>query len=230
MFPRKRGVPPVRRHAAAAVQLPALATADGTVRGVWSPPCPESLTGVVAVVLVAGTLTGCGSGDSTVAKTPLAPSATGTTSTIASAASPPAVTAAPPTSSAPPADPCAVNLASPTIAKVVSELPRDPRSAQPWNPEPLAGNYNECAQLSAVIIKANTNAVNPTTRAVLFHLGQFIPQGVPDTYGFNGIDPTQTTGDTVALTYPSGINGLNTAVRFHWNGSAVELIGNTTAG
>lgn len=130
---------------------------------------------------------------------------------------------------APPADPCAVNLASPTIAKVVSELPRDPRSQQPWNPEPLAGNYNQCAQLSAVIIKANTNAVSPTTRAVLFHLGQFIPQGVPDTYGFNGIDPTQTTGDTVALTYPGGIQGLNTHVKFHWNGNAVELIGNTPA-
>ena len=110
---------------------------------------------------------------------------------------------------------------------MVSELPRDPRSQQAWNPEPLAGNYNECAQLSAVIIKANTNAVNPTTRAVMFHLGQFIPQGVPDTYGFNGIDASQTTGDTVVLTYPSGINGLNADVRFHWNGNGVELIGNT---
>ncbi len=57
----------------------------------------------------------------------------------------------------------------------MSELPRDPRSHQPWNPEPLAGNYNECAQLSAVIIKANTNAENPNTRAVLFHLGKVIP-------------------------------------------------------
>ena len=109
---------------------------------------------------------------------------------------------------------------------MVSELPRDPRSQQGWNPEPLAGNYNQCAQLSAVIIKANTNAANPTTRAVLFHLGQFIPQGVPDTYGFNGVDGAQTTGDTVALTYPSGINGLTTDVRFHWNGNGVELIGN----
>ncbi len=90
----------------------------------------------------------------------------------------------------------------------MSELPRDPRSDQPWNPEPLAGNYNQCAQLSAVIIKANTNADHPATRAVLFHLGQFIPQGVPDTYGFNGIDESQTTGDTVALTYPSGLQGL----------------------
>ena len=108
---------------------------------------------------------------------------------------------------------------------MVTELPRDPRSQQPWNPEPLAGNYNECAHLSAVIIKANTNENNPTTRAVMFHLGQFIPQGVPDTYGFNGVDASQTTGDTVALTYPSGI-GLTTTVKFRWNGNGVELIGN----
>ncbi|OBH01374.1 hypothetical protein A5696_13545 [Mycobacterium sp. E2699] len=184
----------------------------------------RALTGVVVVVSAASTLTACGSGDSTVAKTPQATTTSETASITAPATPSPA--AAPPGTSAAPADPCAVNLASPTIAKVVSELPRDPRSQQSWNPEPLAGNYNECAQLSAVIIKANTNAGNPSTRAVLFHLGQFIPQGVPDTYGFNGIDAAQTTGDTVALTYPSGI-GLATTVKFRWNGNGVELIGNT---
>ena len=180
----------------------------------------RALTGLAGVVSLSA-LTACGSGDSTVAKTP---QPTTTTATASITAPPTSGAAAPGPSTAPP-DPCAVNLASPTIAKVVSELPRDPRSRQPWNPEPLAGNYNECAQLSAVIIKANTNAVSPSTRAVLFHLGQFIPQGVPDTYGFNGIDASQTTGDTVALTYPSGINGLTTDVRFHWNGNAVELLG-----
>jgi LppP/LprE lipoprotein len=198
---------------------------SGTVRDVWSLPCPaEPLSALSVAVVLGAILTGCGTGDSTVAKTPQAT----TTSTAAPTTAPgqPSAAAAMPSSSAP-ADPCAVNLASSAIAKVVSELPRDPRSQQPWNPEPLAGNYNQCAQLSAVIIKANTNAINPTTRAVLFHLGQFIPQGVPDTYGFNGIDAAQTTGDTVALTYPGGINGLNTDVRFHWNGNAVELIGNT---
>jgi hypothetical protein len=194
------------------------------VRDVWSLPCrAEPLTGLAAVVLLAATLTGCGSGDSTVAKTPQE----GTTASITAPATPsPAPEAAAPSGSGAPADPCAVNLASPTIAKVVSDLPRDPRSQQPWNPEPLAGNYNQCAQLSAAIIRANTNADNPTTRAVLFHLGQFIPQGVPDTYGFNGIDTSQCTGDTVALTYPSGI-GLSTTVKFRWNGNGVELIGNT---
>jgi hypothetical protein len=48
--------------------------------------------------------------------------------------------------------------------------------------------------------QANTNADNATTRAVLFHLGQYTPQGVPDTFEFNGVDSSQCTGDTVALT------------------------------
>jgi hypothetical protein len=194
------------------------------VRDVWSLPCQaKPPTGLAVAALVAATLAGCGSGDSTVAKTPQPTSSTTLITAPPLGSRPPA---AGPTSAPPPVDPCAVNLGSPAIAKAVSELPKDPHSQQPWNPEPVAGNYNECAQLSAVIIKANTNAGNPTTRAVMFHLGQFIPQGVPDTYGFNGIDASQTTGDTVTLTSPSGINGLITRVRFHWNGAGVELIGN----
>ena len=84
-----------------------------------------------------------------------------------------------------------------------------PRSAQRagLESEPLAGTYNECAQLSAIIVRANTNAENPNTRAVLFHLGKFIPTGVPDTYGFNGIEQSATTGDTVALVYSNGTPG-----------------------
>ena len=61
----------------------------------------------------------------------------------------------------------------------------------------------------------------------MFHLGKYMPQGVPDTLGFNGVDASQTTGDTVALTYPSGIGGLGATVKFRWNGNGVELIGNT---
>jgi hypothetical protein len=125
------------------------------------------------------------------------------------------------------ADPCEVDLAAPEIAKAVAGLPADPRSNQSWSPEPVAGNYNECAPLSVVIVKANTNAENPNTRAVMFHLGKFIPTGVPDTYGFNGIDKSQSTGDTVALQYSSGVPGLASVVKFRWNGNGVELVGNT---
>jgi len=176
---------------------------------------------IVAAVVLA--LAGCGSGDSTVAKTP-EPTTTSASSRTAAPAIP--TSSAKPSSSAP-ADPCEVNLAAPEIAKAVSELPRDPRSNQAWNPEPLAGNYNECAQLSVVIVKANTNAANPNTRAVMFHLGKFIPTGVPDTFGFNGVDTTASTGDTIALVYSNGVPGLESVVKFRWNGNGVELIGNT---
>jgi hypothetical protein len=50
---------------------------------------------------------------------------------------------------------------------------------------------------------------------------------VPDTYGFNGMDDSATTGDTIALRYSSGIEGLDSVVKFRWNGNGVELIGNT---
>ena len=175
------------------------------------------------------TVAGCGSGDSTVSKTP-EPTvaskgpATAQPRSLPPPAAPPPVLAAPTPAAV---DPCAINLAAPEIVKAVSELPRDPRSNQAWNPEPLAGNYNECAQLSGVIVKANTNSANPNTRAVLFHLGKFIPTGVPDTYGFNGIDESATTGDTIALRYLGGVGSLASVVKFRWNGNGVELIGNT---
>ncbi len=108
----------------------------------------------------------------------------------------------------------------------MATLPPDPRSKQPWSPEPVAGNYNQCAPLSAVIVKANTNAANPNTRAVMFHLGRYIDKGVPDTYGFNDIDASASTGGTVALEYQNPM-GLSSMVKFRWNGNGVELVGNT---
>ena len=90
-----------------------------------------SCIGAVAVLLV-----GCGSSDSTVSKTPSAAST-----------APPATSAAPspaPTIAAPGApelvDPCAVDLAAPEITEAVAALPKDPRSNQGWNPEPIAGS------------------------------------------------------------------------------------------
>ena len=78
-----------------------------------------------------------------------------------------------------------------------------------------------------MIVKANTNAANPNTRAVMFHQGKLIPTGVPDTFGFNGIDQSASTGDTVALRYIDGVSGLASIVRFRWNGNGVELVANT---
>ena len=183
------------------------------------------------VPVLAASLAACGSGDSTVAKTP---EPTTNRTVVATVAPPPQATPPPPsplpparaTPAAPAADPCSVDLGASEIARSVAALPPDPRSKQGWSPEPIAGNYNQCAQLSAVIVRANTNAGPPNTRAIMFHLGKFIPTGVPDTFGFNGIDASASTGDTIALKYSNGIPGLDGVVRFRWNGSGVELIGN----
>jgi len=181
------------------------------------------VTGSLLGTLVLGmAVAGCGASDSTVSKTP------GPLSPTPPATSTPTAAPAPVVTPVPEADPCQVNLAAPEITRAVASLPPDPRSKQGWNPEPLAGNYNECALLSAVIVKANTNAENPNTRAVMFHRGKFIPTGVPDTYGFNAIDTAQSTGDTVALRYDSNIPGLSSVVKFRWNGNGVELVGNTS--
>jgi hypothetical protein len=202
------------RRAACPIVVPGF----GTVRKV------KSVVAICMVtVAVASAVAGCGSSDSTASKTP-GPTAPNVSAPPPAGAPVPSGGVAAPAAEA---EPCDVNLAAPEIAKAVSELPRDPRSNQGWSPEPLAGNYNECAPLSVVIVKANTNAENPNTRAVMFHLGQFIPAGVPDTYGFNGIDNAVSTGDTVALRYSNGVSGLDSVVRFRWNGNGVELIGNT---
>ena len=181
-------------------------------------------TSAVVAATTAVMMAGCGSGDSTVAKTP---QNTNPVETPAITATEPVQSSTAVSTVAPPTDPCAVNLTAPQITKAVAELPRDPRSGQPWNPEALAGNYNTCSDISAVIVKANTTTTNPSTRAVLFHRGEVIAKSVPDTYGFNGIDLTRSSGDTVALQNASGIPGLTGVVTFHWNGTGVEIVGNT---
>jgi hypothetical protein len=188
----------------------------------------------VMTAATAAALAGCGASDSTVAKTPEPtttaaprPSTQAMPGSSTPVPGPPSSPAPPPPTAAAAYDPCAINLGAPEIARSAASLPPDPRSGQRWSPEPVAGNYNECAQLSAVILRANTNADNANTRALMFHQGKFIPTGVPDTFGFNGIDASACTGDTVALKFSNGVPGLESIVRYRWNGNNVELVANT---
>lgn len=159
----------------------------------------------------------CTGGDSTVSKTP--------TNTITSPPSSPGITgrSKPPPS---PKDDCAVNLKDPAIAAAIALLPPGPNNETQWNPVPVAGNYNKCAPLSAVIVSASgaTRSPDSATRAVFFHLGTVISRGVPDTYGYNAIDLSASTLDTVVLNFSNGIPGLESVVSFRWNGSGVEKV------
>ena len=91
----------------------------------------------------------------------------------------------------------------------------------------MAGNYNECAQLSAVIVKANTNAREPEHPRGDVPPRQVHPDRRAGHLRLQRLDSVGSTGDTVALKYSNGVPGLDSVVKFRWNGSGVELIGNT---
>ncbi|WP_162525814.1 MULTISPECIES: LppP/LprE family lipoprotein [unclassified Mycobacteroides] len=177
---------------------------------------------LVALLASLSVLAGaCTGGDSTVSKTP--------TNTITSPPSSPGQAGAsgkpkPPPS---PTDDCAVNLKDPAVAAAIALLPPAPNSEATWNPVPVAGNYNKCAALSAIIVTNSSGATHTTdsaTRAVFFHQGGVIAHGVPDTYGYNAIDLSASTLDTVVLNFSNGIPGLESVVSFRWNGSGVEKV------
>ncbi|MGH3722539.1 MAG: LppP/LprE family lipoprotein [Mycobacterium sp.] len=171
-----------------------------------------TLPALTTVLMLACACTG---GDSTVSKTP--------TNTITSPPSSPGITGKP---KPPPSlnDDCAVNVKDPAIAAAIALLPPGPNSETKWNPVPVAGNYNKCAPLSAIIVASDTHEPQPPTRAVFFHLGTVISHGVPDTYGYNAIDLSASTLDTVVLNFSNGIPGLESVVSFRWNGSGVEKV------
>ncbi len=195
-----------------------MSVVSGAVRGMVLRTTPPVLTTLLAALSVLGSA--CTGGDSTVSKTP--------TNTIA-AASP-----APPSPGQPSAavkpklpstkDDCAVNLKDPAVASAIAQLPPAPNNPAKWNPVPVAGNYNKCAPLSAIIVAADTHEPQPPTRAVFFHVGGVISHGVPDTYGYNAIDLSASTLDTVVLNFSNGIPGLESVVSFRWNGTGVEKV------
>ncbi|MFD6196877.1 LppP/LprE family lipoprotein [Mycobacteriaceae bacterium NPDC060252] len=174
-----------------------------------------ALTVLPTVIALACACTG---GDSTVSKTPA------NTITSPSPSPGPVGSAAKPKPPPSTKDDCAINLKDPAVAAAVALLPPGPNSEATWNPVPVAGNYNKCAPLSAVIVAADTHEPAPPTRAVFFHLGGVISHGVPDTYGYNAIDLSASTLDTVVLNFSNGIPGLESVVSFRWNGSGVEKV------
>lgn len=190
-------------------------TTRGVTRWVRCPTVrrkPAFLVLTVAMTIPMVTITACTGGDSTVSKTP--------TNTIAA----PPASKVPATPTPPPADKCVVNLKDPAIAAAVELLPPAPNTDAKWNPAPVAGNYNKCTPISAVIVAADTHEPNPGTRAVFFHEGSAVSTGLPDTYGYSGIDLAATTPDTVMLKFSNGMPGLDSTVGFHWNGTGIEVL------
>ena len=128
---------------------------------------------------------------------------------------------------------CRVNLDAPEIQTAIKSLPALPQN-YPWSSDPksfdLSSNYNQCATLSAVIITVTGATGGSPDLALLFHNGS--PAGVATlkAYPFTTVSATQTTDDTVALSYKDGRNvctacpGPTTTVRYQWQNDHVAML------
>ena len=94
---------------------------------------------------------------------------------------------------------------APEIARAVASLPPDPRSGQGWNPEPVAGNYNECAQLSVVIVQGQHQRRQSEHPRADVPSGQVHPhRRARHVRVQRRRHRRQSTGDTVALKFSNG--------------------------
>lgn len=128
---------------------------------------------------------------------------------------------------------CAVDAASPVVARAVAQLPPDPTYGRSWMllPDGFGGNFSPCATLSAAIVMITGGTASSPEQALLFHKGRYIGTATARPRSFTTLDVVHSTDDTVVLRYmtPGSCDacgdGTFTSVRFHWNGTRVDMIG-----
>jgi hypothetical protein len=110
-----------------------------------------------------------------------------------------------------------------------AQLSPDPTTGRLWSGVPVAGNYDPCAELSAILVSVVGGTGSSPTQALLFHRGRYVGPATPRPYAFTALDAAASTGDTVVLTYRSGQSctacgdGVVSTVRYHWDGAGVRM-------
>jgi hypothetical protein len=100
-------------------------------------------------------------------------------------------------------------------------------SAQIWAPN---SNYDACADLSTVVITVEGATGSSPEQALMFHRGSYLGTGTLKDYAFVSLDKAASTKDTVVLSYRSGQSctacgdGVVNTVRYHWDGTRVQML------
>ncbi len=158
---------------------------------------------------------------------------TTTASSVASVPSPtaPAPGSASATAAAPssPEPACGPN-AETALHEGLSKLPPEQKTGRPWNPRPIGSDYDPCADLSTTLVMIDGGTGSSPVQALMFHRGAYLGTGTLRAYGLTSLDTGSSTKDTVVLKYRSGQSctacddGIVTTVRYHWDGSAVQML------
>ena len=133
-----------------------------------------------------------------------------------------------PTAGADPVDECGSDQAS-AVDLAIAHMPHDDLTQAPWIREPIASNYDSCANLSAVVLTADTKPNSPR-QALLFHRGTFIGTATSNSRPYTSLDSAASTKDKLVIVFTSGKtcavcdDGIKTPVRYQWNGVTVVMV------
>lgn len=111
--------------------------------------------------------------------------------------------------------------------QIAASLPDVRWSAAIWPPD---SNYNPCADLSTVLITVESATGSSPMQALMFHRGTYLGTGTVKDYSYMSLNKAASTSDTVVVNYKvgktcSGCNdGITKPVRYHWDGTRVQML------
>jgi hypothetical protein len=117
------------------------------------------------------------------------------------------------------------------LATALAQYPADPATGWHWSgTHPIDSNYDPCADLSTILVTVQGATGSSPIQGLMFHRGTFLGTGTSKAYGFTSLDWDATTKDTVVLSYRTGKSciacddGIVTTVRYHWDGTGVQML------
>ena len=126
---------------------------------------------------------------------------------------------APTASAQPPAPDCGPDQAA-VLQKYLDQKLTEPQTEQPWNPTPIAGNYNPALTSRRSCWGSKRHRQFPV-QALMFHRGAYLGPATWKAYVFTSLNAERSTGDMVVLDYktPGECNACPpaevTSVRYH---------------
>ena len=116
------------------------------------------------------------------------------------------------------------------VRSALDQLPPERVTGRSWASAPLESNYDSCADLSTVLVMIEGGTGSSPIQALMFHRGIFLGTGTWKAYGFTSLDENASSRDTVVLRYRWGQSctacddGFLTTVRYHWDGTKVDML------
>ena len=116
------------------------------------------------------------------------------------------------------------------MRSALDQLPPERVTGRSWASAPLESNFDSCADLSTVLVMIEGGTGSSPVQALMFHRGTFLGTGTWKAYGFTSLDESASSRDTVVLRYRWGQSctacgdGFLTTVRYHWDGTKVDML------